>query len=638
MNGIKSNLIHNARQGAVSPDGSEVALEFLDSENDVLFSVDIPAAQDVGEVIYPVITATRITPARMKLGDSVRISWQYDCLSNQQQGSVTEYPGTVSVKVTLQNDSGTTTLVNQTIGTGIVPGSTAQLLVIDGANISTSGTLKVIFTATAEIDGEVKTVQRTVTVTIVSLSLSSSFNPSTGLAANGGYIDGETVTIPYSYSVPAGTSLKVWLNGTLRDTVAISGTSNSTIQIPVSALSVGRNNVQLLAVDDQGLLSNVVSIDMRKAGNNSDFLGFVMAVSSDGIENVSIDMPLPYAYNNSGMGLDVAQFSTIDLVFAVWNNASTQSTVIVAIDGNVTQTISVGRTQQTLSQRFDDTGSHTLTITMGTCVWLLSVTVIATGNVTETVVSGAVKALSAVGRNNSLADREEWGGVTTFTGLNFSSNGWIEDTLLLTNGATAFIDLKPFADYSSDGNGIHQIGMTVEVELMVSQVVERGSTILHCLWDNTQNKAYDPTDASSYPRGIKVATDKAGLLFGGPEEIHTAEKVQDSEGNYLRFSAATVSVGDDISSAGYYVKVSNNVWELTTDTIAVSGTTYYEGIVCSENDAQDLFVIRPFGAEMNIAENKWMHLAFVIQPVAGTTYLLGMLYINGVLSNFVKSL
>ena len=85
LNGIKSNLIHNARQGAVSPDGSEVALEFLDSENDVLFSVDIPAAQDVGEVIYPVITATRITPARMKLGDSVRISWQYDCLSNQQQ-------------------------------------------------------------------------------------------------------------------------------------------------------------------------------------------------------------------------------------------------------------------------------------------------------------------------------------------------------------------------------------------------------------------------------------------------------------------------------------------------------------------------------------------------------------------------
>lgn len=634
LNGVRSHLIYGAQLGAVSADGSEVALNFFDDQNDVAFSVNIPAAQDVGEVIYPVINATRLSPARMKLGDNIRVSWQYDCRSNQQEGSVTEYPGTVIAKVQLTNDSGTTTIKEVTLGSGLTAGHTAQTFTIDGSEITSSGTLKIIFTAAAEINGEVKSVQRTVTITVVSLSLSSTFDPSIGLAANNGYLDGDTITIPYAYSVPVGTTLKAWLDGEVEKTEQISGTSNSSFQIAASRLAAGRHNIQLIAIDEQGLLSNVVSLDLRKAGNTSDYLGLVMAASSDDIDNINTDMPLPYAYGSTGMSLGVSQFSSIELQFAVWNNSSTSSIVTIAVDNVVTQTITAGRTRQTLSQRFDEPGSHSMTITMGTCVWSIAVEVMASGSVTETITTGYVKNLSAVGRNNNLADKEEWGGVTTFTGLNYSSNGWIDDALLLTNGAKAHIELKPFADYSGDGNGIHQMGMTFEAEIMVSQVVERGAAIMYCLWDNDQNKAYDPSDTASYPRGIKVATDKASLLFGGVEEIHTTEKVQDSDGNFLSFSPVTPApaVGADISSEGYYVKESNNVYRLTTDTVAVSGTTYYAAEVVSQNSAQDLYVIRPYGAEMNIAENKWMHLAFVIQPVSGTPYLLGMLYINGVLS------
>ena len=596
LNGIKGGLVVNARQGAISPDGSEVTLEFLNSENDVVFDINIPAAQEAGEVIYPVMNATRISPAQIKLGDNVRVSWQYDCLSNRQQGSVTEYTAKVNVKVQMTNDSGTTTIKEQILGTSIIAGSTPQQFVVDASEITTRGTLRVIFTATTEINGEVKTAQRTVTFTIVVLSLNTDFNPSIGLAANGGYVAGDTVTIPYSYSVPQNTTLKAWLNGVLVFTEQISGTSVSRLTgIGYDDLQDGRNNIQLIAMESMGLMSNVISIDIRKSGDTTDFLGLVLNVSSDNLEDIE-DMPLPYAYGNTGMNLYVNQFSSVEIPFAAWRNGSASSQVVVSVDGTVTQTLTVNRSRQTLVQRFDEVGQHTLSITMGTCTWSLGVEVISVGSVTESVIGGFINSLSSVGRNNSLDDREDWGGVTTLSGVDFSTNGWIDDTLLLTNGATAEIDIKPFAIYGS-GNGIHEIGLTVEVELMVSKVVERGATILHCLWDNAQSKGYDPADDGSYPRGIKVTTDKASLLFGGTESIHTAEKMMDADGNYIRLNPSTEQ---------------------------------YE--TCSESEADDLYVTRPYGAEMFIAEDKWMHLAFVIQPIAGTPNLLGMLYINGVLS------
>ena len=629
INGLGSNQVRRAT-GSLSQSETEYNLQFLNNDGDTVFEVPIPVSSGGGEErIYPVVTATRMTSARIKLGGDIRIDWVFDCRSNQQEGSITDYAGTVRAKVQLVNDNGTTTLSERTLTSNTIPGTAeaSGTFYVYGADIPSTGTVRVVFTATADIEGELTEVTRTISTSVVSLSLSSDFNPANNLATSGGYTNSNTVTIPYSYSVPPNTTLKVWLDDTLYDTDSISGTSNGRITgIPLNEMSAGKHTVQMLAIDETGLLSDVVIVNFRKAGGTSDYLGLVAAVDSGNVEDVSTDMPL------DSMILSVLQFSSLELILAAWNSAATNSMVTVVVDGTTTQTISVDRERQTLTQHFDEAGAHTLTLTMGEETLSFTVNVVSVGTITETVMSGYEKELSAVGRNNSLADRNEWGNVTTFTGLNYSSNGWIDDTLLLTNGAKAVINLLPFADYSSDGNGIHQSGMTVEVELMVSQVTERGATILHCLWDNEQNKAYDTTDATSYPRGIKVATDKASLLFGGVEEIHTAEKVRDENGNYLEFSAVSPTAGSDISASEYYVKVSPNVYQLTTDTIAVSGRTYYEGVVTSKSNAQDLYVVRPFGAEMNIAEDKWMHLAFVIQPVIDTTYLLGMLYINGVLS------
>ena len=157
-----------------------------------------------------------------------------------------------------------------------------------------------------------------------------------------------------------------------------------------------------------------------------------------------------------------------------------------------------------------------MTITNGTSVRTFSVVVAAAAGVTETETVGYRTKLTATGRSNSESNPADWGGITSFQGVDWRTNGWNRgsdgvDTLLLTNGARAVIDVKPFVQDMSDNDySIQNRGMTLEMEIMISQVMERGATVLHCLCDN---------GGQGYPMGIKITTEEAGLYFGGVEEI-----------------------------------------------------------------------------------------------------------------------
>ena len=65
----------------------------------------------------------------------------------------------------------------------------------------------------------------------------------------------------------------VWIDGELDSTPSISGTGRNYVYLTASELASGRHNVQLIAVDPSGLLSNAVSVDVMKAGGSDDYLG-----------------------------------------------------------------------------------------------------------------------------------------------------------------------------------------------------------------------------------------------------------------------------------------------------------------------------------------------------------------------------
>lgn len=585
INAINSNLIADIQLGETSQDGSMIELNFFNAAGDKLddLTVMIPAAQEVGEIIQPVITTELLTASRIKLGDSISLRWGYDCLRKFEGVSErVNYPAqTIAVTVKI----GTTTVYTENYAQVAV--GTTNTLTLSSDIINQAGTVSISVVATTPIDEEVKTSRGSKSVTVITMDLATTFDPASQLALSNGYTDGQTIAIPYTYTVPTGTALRVWVDGVLDATDSISGTGRNYVYLTASNLSAGRHNVQLIA-ESAGLLSNAVSVDVLKAGGTSDYLGIRLKTDISQLSS----MPLPYSYGNTALPLSVAQFEELALDIAAWNKDALTSTIIISVDGVTTQTLTADRTMQNVSQRFDTAGNHAMVIALSngntTAYRTFAVTVNAAAGVTESEAVGYRTKLTATGRNNGEANPADWGGITTFTGVDWRTNGWNRgsggvDALLLTNGATANIDVKPFVLDASDGDySIQNRGMTLEMEVMISQVMERGATVLSCLCDN---------DGNGYPMGVKITTEEAGLYFGGVEEITTAEDLVDENGNYID----------------------------------------YEGNIVDEDHAVKLKITRPHGVSMNIAVDRWVHLAFVVQPVTNG-YGLGMLFINGVLS------
>ena len=88
-----------------------------------------------------------------------------------------------------------------------------------------------------------------VSIKVVSLSLSSSYNVAAGLA-QGGYDLHDKVEIPYAVSGAGTKSVILYVDGVQRNlhSVTRSGTTNGNFNLDMAGLSVGRHTVQMLSL------------------------------------------------------------------------------------------------------------------------------------------------------------------------------------------------------------------------------------------------------------------------------------------------------------------------------------------------------------------------------------------------------
>ena len=592
LNGLKSQPFASAQLGEQSQDGSMVNLDFYNDNGDVFATVQIPAAQEIGDVTYPTVATSLATPTTVKLGSQVTLNWTYQSVTRSEGEVTLDYTAVATVVVTAR--IGQTVIHRETFTNVVTGGANASGSLTLQDEITGAGTLTLSVQATANVGEEVKTASSSKTVTVITMNLATTFSPAERVNLTNGFTDGQTVQIPYTYTVPSGTTLHTFIDGVEENHQTISGTGRGYIYLTASELSAGRHNVQMVAADSNGLLSDVVIVDFLKAGGTDAYLGMRHTASVGQLSG----MPLAYEYGSDAMELAAEQFGDLTIDFSAWNADSLSSTVRVQVEGVTTQTLSAGRTLQTLTQRFDTSGDHSMTVSImsGDSVLVtrtFSVSVSAAVGVTEVETIGYREKLTATGRSNSEENPADWGGITSFSGVDWRTNGWNTDNegvtaLLLTNGASATIDINPFIIDATDGDySIQASGMTLEMEVKISQVLQRGAAMVSCLWDN---------GGEGYPMGISITTEKASLLFGGVERIKTAEKVTDADGNYLDADG---------------------------------------NIVEDESLAADLYVTRSKGVERNIALGQWVKIAFVVTPVSGE-YGLGMIYINGVLSGAAR--
>lgn len=340
-----------------------------------------------------------------------------------------------------------------------------------------SNSVKITIT---DVYGNTRTIS--FNIMVVSLSLTSTFNANVAYSGN----------ISYVYTPKGSVSKTVHfvIDGVEQptETILVSG-RQQTYTIP--AQSHGSHTFEVYFV------ATVDGVDVE-----SNHLYYDLICTAEGNNTPIIATP----FNRDS----ISQYETVNIPYIVYNPASLNSSVTLAVGGEAVQSLTVNRTQQTWAYRADSAGSTTLTITCGATVKTIALTVTATQIDVEAETQDLDLYLSSYGRNNSEENPASWGFgdiACSFAGYNWTSDGWqLDDDGIsvhrVSGDARLTIPLNVFA------NDFRTTGKTIEFEFATRDVLNYDSVIASCY---------------SGDKGFKITAQKA-LLKSEQSEISTQYK------------------------------------------------------------------------------------------------------------------
>ena len=482
----------------VSDDESTVRLALKNKSGAEIAAVDIPAGSGGGggdaSTTKIVLNASVDNPI-IKEGGSAKLTYTFDhqYSSGDDKGVSTGQKATVSITML----RGSTTTYSNTIQE-VSKGSYD----LDISKYLFAGTTDIYVKATTTdpTTGKKQTKQSYISVKVVTLSLSSSYNLANSIAG-GGYGASETVGIPYAVSGSGTKVITLYVDGKQHNTATVtrSGTTNGSFNISMSGLSVGRHTVQMVAEmeasADLTLRSESVYIDIFKAGSNVPLVGTMHSFKDGRI--FTSDHLVPR--------LEVGQYEELAFDFVVYNPDATPASMVIFRNGVITQGVSVPRSTQVYSNRFTEQGENTMKFVCGITEYPFYIDVVESGiDINETTYGLKLK-LDATGRSNEEDNPGIWesGDVeTVFEKTDFKTSGWFDGVLKLINGAKATIGYRPFE------TDISATGATFEFEFRVSNVVDRDASVISCMDGN---------------KGFKITAEEAAMLTGSTKVVETED-------------------------------------------------------------------------------------------------------------------
>lgn len=184
----------------------------------------------------------------------------------------------------------------------------------------------------------------------------------------------------------------------------------------------------------------------------------------------------------------VSQYETLVIPYRVYTPTSLLSNVVLLANGEQISAVTVDRTAQTWSYRFDDIGTTILTIQTGSVTKTFELTVTESEIDVEAETDALTLYLTSYGRSNNEENPNIWVDAdrkitTTMTGFNFTTNGWVSDkdgitVLRINNGAKVTIPVKPFMTDFRTG------GKTIEVEFTARDVFDYNAVPINCMSGN----------------------------------------------------------------------------------------------------------------------------------------------------------
>lgn len=501
-----------------------LTVQLLNKSRAVITSFDIPAGQGGGGgesgSTTKIVLGAALSKSVVKEGEPVTLTYTYD--HQYSSGDDAGQSTGVRADITITIRKGSTTLYEQTVANV----SKGTSLPLDITKYLTTGTTDVYVRADVVTpEGKTQWKQAYMSVEVVTLALTSSYDISTKVA-EGGYTNADgNISIPFTIQGAGTKEVVLYVDGRAFDTKEItkSGITPGNFSIPASTLTAGRHTVQMVAEREvegltEPLRSESIYLDILKAGSSAPFIG-TMIQFADGRIFTTRDHLNPT--------IATGQYELVQFNFVAYDQANDPAEVKIYNNGALTQSREVPRTAQVYTSRFTSQGEYAMQFKCGNTTYPFGINVSSSGIDIEETADKLLLKLSAAGRSNAEnADtRATWesGNVkTTFDGFDWSSNGWTGETLKLTNGANIEIGYEPFKIDATP------TGATYEFELTMSNVVDRNAKILSC-FDGSVGFEMTTQEASMRTsNGTEVSTPV-------PEDmtLHIAFVVQPKSGNRL---------------------------------------------------------------------------------------------------------
>jgi hypothetical protein len=306
-----------------------------------------------------------------------------------------------------------------------------------------------------------------VTFQVVNLQLTTTYN--IGNVINLYTTPDARMEIPFSVSGTGTKTIEWYLDGVqlpFEQTDEVVDTMTNRMKfIGMSGLAQGTHSVQARAY---------VVLNGERFYSDTIFFGVMVytAVNRNPIIGVKVSIPSEYGISTQGLTLyGVKQNTPYTFSFSVYNPTGAASTnAEVKVDGVSQGEISTSNGQVVdYTLRIAKEGQSTLEIIAGVTTLGIGVEVEKTDVTIEENNNNLVLDLYSIGRTNSDKNKDEWksgGYVTTFEGFQWNAtSGWLDNRLVISDGAYISVNYAPFASRSVTENGF-----TFEIEFATDKV------------------------------------------------------------------------------------------------------------------------------------------------------------------------
>lgn len=429
-----------------------------------------------------VLTKNTVNPT-VKEGDDVRLEFYYD-----HRDTATDSSTGLTAKALITIVSGaTSTTTERTLSadTNTVLNVTDQLLV--GSN-----TVRV----RVEVDNGETLQVSTISwrVQVVTLRLTSAFDFATLTTR------GQNITLPYNLTGSGSKTLRLYLNGAqIEDKVITTSSSNGSFTINTAGLGHGSHSLQMVALLEVSssvtLLSNSIYFDV--AIRESNRTESIIATRFDYTDGTIIG-------RNDFPKVKTKQFGEYKINYAGYNPLAGQDVITVSVANVIIASVTTAFTQRSVSNRATQSGLYPGIIKIGNTNYPFNVDVEQSDvNLVEPT-DNLVFKLTALGRSNSDSNRDKWtyGNITTsFTGVQWAGDGWINNGLRLMNGGKATINHKPL-DLSNASSRLNAFALTTKFK--VSSVSNTQTPLISCMSNGV---------------GFQITSEEAKMVTSGNSEV-----------------------------------------------------------------------------------------------------------------------